>query len=157
MIRSLIKDLIRKNDFRNHSRSHDINPISNTKMNIEFVGNDASGLSEAWPKNDFPARCRASIPGKRMIQAPGPWEHDRLLVILKEDGLRLKDCDKQSLKMCKVAVKQNGLALEYVRVPQTREMCVKAIKQNPDAYEFVKEKTEVLRMMALRLKERSQV
>ncbi len=44
---------------------------------------------------------------------------------------------------CKLAVQQNGLALEFVE-EQTEEICKLAVQQNWRALEFVKEQNEEL-------------
>ena len=41
---------------------------------------------------------------------------------------------------CLEAVKQNGLALEYVK-EQTKEICLEAVKQDGYALQYVKEQT----------------
>ena len=63
--------------------------------------------------------------------------------VVKYDGLLLKYMPlyKQTDKICKYAVQQNGLALKYVN-KQTPIICEYAVKQNAYALEFVKEQTE---------------
>ena len=56
---------------------------------------------------------------------------------VKQDGLYLKRIKKnQTEAICLEAVKQNGLALEYVN-KQTPEICLAAVRQNGKALEFV--------------------
>jgi hypothetical protein len=39
-------------------------------------------------------------------------------------------------KICLEAVKQNGLALQYIKFGQTEDMCLEAIKQNKDSFQY---------------------
>ena len=71
---------------------------------------------------------------------------------IKKCGLYIKniDCDFLTIQMCKYAVNQNGLALEYVpEIYQTYEICLNAIKQNKLAKQFVKNKKiiELIKVM----------
>jgi hypothetical protein len=47
---------------------------------------------------------------------------------------------RQTEQMCLEAVKQNGLALQYVK-EQTQEICLTAVGQNGYALSYVKEQT----------------
>ena len=65
---------------------------------------------------------------------------------IKKCGLYIKNIDKNDItvRMCKYAVTQNGLALEFIpKMFHTTEVCVAAIKQNKFAKKFVQNK-EVL-------------
>ena len=39
-------------------------------------------------------------------------------------------------QICLEAVKQNGLALQYIKFGQTEDMCLEAVKQNKDAFQY---------------------
>ena len=77
-----------------------------------------------------------------------PDEIEYLINMLKEDGMALKGCYKQTPKMCIAAVEQNGLALQYVKIHKSRRICIAAVKQNPDALQFVDVITDEIRMIA---------
>ena len=67
--------------------------------------------------------------------------------ILRSNGLELQHI-KQTFELCKVAVRQNGFALEFV-VDQTEELCLIAVKQSGYALQFVKEQTELVCFTAI--------
>jgi hypothetical protein len=50
--------------------------------------------------------------------------------------------------MCKIAVQQNGLALQYVK-NQTDEICKLAVQQNSDALHYVKNQTDEICKLAV--------
>jgi hypothetical protein len=54
-------------------------------------------------------------------------------------------------EICLEAVKQNGLALEFVK-EQTPEICLEAVKQDGLALEFVKERTPEICIEAVKQK-----
>lgn len=69
---------------------------------------------------------------------------------VRKDGLSLKEITKhQTHRICLEAVKQNGLALRYVK-QQTETICLEAIKQNPNALGFAKNKSFDLCLMAVK-------
>lgn len=89
-------------------------------------------------ENSFSFRETKNIPEinfKRM-------KDREIAAILKKDGLALRYVPyyrrKQSL--CLIAVKQNGLALEFIK-HQTRKICKAALRQNGMAIVFVKKIT----------------
>lgn len=62
-----------------------------------------------------------------------------LLEEVKRDGLLLKHMKNQTPEICLAAVKQNGLALAYVKAinrQRTPEIVVAALAQNPAAHVF---------------------
>jgi hypothetical protein len=78
--------------------------------------------------------------------------HDMLKHVLAANGHFLEtighmDID-QNDELCKIAVEQNGRALQYVK-NQTPEMCEFAVRQNGRVLEFVKNKTPDLLKIAL--------
>ncbi|MCC0670431.1 MULTISPECIES: DUF4116 domain-containing protein [unclassified Clostridioides] len=84
-----------------------------------------------------------------------PWDlefaekqaYEMCIEAIEEDGLLLKDVrwdelnltKKQIYKLCLIAVRQNGEALDYVKV-QTEEICIEALKQDKYAIKYVKDK-----------------
>ena len=60
-------------------------------------------------------------------------------------GHVLKTLKEQTEEMCKIAVQENGLALQYVHEKnKTEEICKLAVQQNQNALQYVpnKNKTE---------------
>lgn len=59
---------------------------------------------------------------------------------IRKNGLYLKYfcAEDQNERICRMAVNQNGLALQYVKIPQERNICMSAIFQNGLAIQFVK-------------------
>ena len=51
----------------------------------------------------------------------------------------MKEIQNQTEEMCLLAVKQNGMALQFVK-NQTNEICLLAVKQNGMALQFVNDK-----------------
>ena len=68
--------------------------------------------------------------------------------MLRSNGLELQYV-KQTFDLCIVAVKQNGLALEFVN-NQTEEICIAAVINNGFALEFVKHQTEDICLVAVK-------
>ena len=62
------------------------------------------------------------------------------LVAVKRDGLALEYVKEQTHEICLQAVKRTGYALEYVK-EQTSDICLEAVKQHGLALRFVKEQT----------------
>ena len=58
-------------------------------------------------------------------------------------------CKNQTLEICMEAVKQNGLALEYVR-EQTQEICMEAVKKEGFALYYVKKQIPEICMQAVK-------
>lgn len=64
------------------------------------------------------------------------------LAAVKQNGLALEYIKQENHtdEICLAAVKQNGLALEFVEeLKQTHEIALAAVKQNADAFDFVRE------------------
>lgn len=55
--------------------------------------------------------------------------------LLSQEGMRLRliPIEERTDDLCLIAVKQNGMVLQFVR-NQTEEICLAAITQNPDAF-----------------------
>lgn len=78
-----------------------------------------------------------------------------LTCAVKSDGLTLRSVKIQTYDLCKHAVQNNGLALQYVDEQfLTEEIYTLAIENNPDALEFIDEEnqTEQLCYQAINLK-----
>jgi len=69
---------------------------------------------------------------------------------LKAKRIILTDCQPlyNNPELCKLAVQQNGYALEYIN-EQTEELCKLAVQQNGYALQFVKEQTEEICKLAV--------
>ena len=65
------------------------------------------------------------------------------LMAVKQYGLALEYVKEQTPEICLEAVKQNGHALQYVE-EQTSEMCLEAVKIDGQALRFVKEQTPLI-------------
>ena len=74
-------------------------------------------------------------------------EYNFCLEAVKQNGLALYYIKEQTPEICLEAVKHNGLALYYVK-KQTKEICLEAVKQNGYALKYVKEQTpELIHLM----------
>lgn len=62
------------------------------------------------------------------------------LAAVKQNGMALKFVREQTPKICKAAVRKSGWALPYVK-EQTPEICLAAVKKRGCALEWVKEQT----------------
>ena len=71
------------------------------------------------------------------------------LVAVKRDGLALQWVKEQTPEICLEAVKQNVFALNYV-INQTPEICLAAVKQYGFALQFVKEQTQEMCLEAVK-------
>jgi hypothetical protein len=58
------------------------------------------------------------------------------LDLVKADGMKLKDVQNQTDKICLAAVEENGLALQYVN-NQSGAIQKAALKQNKESAKFV--------------------
>ena len=59
--------------------------------------------------------------------------------------------DHQTPEICLAAVKQNGLALQYVIISKrTPEVCLAAVKQNGNSLEYVEEQTHEICLEAIK-------
>ena len=76
--------------------------------------------------------------------------YEKILYLIKIDGLflNLLRKEEQTDDICKLAVKQNGLALDYVK-NQTEDICKLAVQQIGGALRYVKEQTEELCKLAV--------
>lgn len=69
-----------------------------------------------------------------------------MLFVIKQNGLNLEiyyDGEDMTNELCLEAVKENGLALQFVK-KQTEEICREAVKQNSEAIQFVHEEFQHL-------------
>lgn len=64
------------------------------------------------------------------------WKVHESLVF--KDPFLLGSIRQQDAKLCEIAVKKNGLALQFV-IHQTPEICKLAVLQNPKAIEYVED------------------
>lgn len=65
------------------------------------------------------------------------------MVAVKQNGLALQYVEKKTPALCLAAVKQNGYALEYVKNP-TPILLLEAVKQNGIMLQLIKEQTPEL-------------
>lgn len=74
-------------------------------------------------------------------------------IALDIDGLNLRDVDinVKTDNLCKIAVKQNGLAIEFVD-NQNSAICISAIYQNAHSIKHISNQTETLIKLAIELK-----
>jgi len=68
---------------------------------------------------------------------------------VRQNGLALKFVKEQTPKICLEACKENGNALEYVK-EQTPEICLEAVKENGLVLQFVKEQNSDICLEAVR-------
>jgi len=61
------------------------------------------------------------------------------LLAVKQNGMALQFVKNQTEQICLLAVKQNGMALQFVK-NQTNEICLSAVQQNGMALQFVNDK-----------------
>ena len=71
------------------------------------------------------------------------------LAAVKQNGMALRYVRDQTEEICMEAVKENGYALVYVG-DQTEEMCMEAVKQNGVALQYVRDQTKKICMEAVR-------
>ena len=70
------------------------------------------------------------------------------LLAVKQNGMALQFVKNQTEQICLLAVKQNGMALQFVK-NQTNEICLLAVKQNGMALQFVKNQTNEICLSAI--------
>jgi hypothetical protein len=58
---------------------------------------------------------------------------------VKNNGMALQFVKNQTQEICLLAVKENGMALQFVK-KQTHEICLLAVKQNGMSLQFIKDK-----------------
>ena len=71
------------------------------------------------------------------------------LEAVKQYGLALEYVKEQTSDICLEAVKQHGLALKYVK-EQTPDICLEAVKRHGFALEYVKEQTPEMCLQAVK-------
>ena len=77
------------------------------------------------------------------------WGNEKeCLEAVKENGLALEYVENQTLEICLAAVNQNGCAIKYVE-DQTLEICLVAINQNKRALKFIKYQIEEIYFLPL--------
>ena len=69
-------------------------------------------------------------------------------LVVKQDGGALEYVKEQTEEICKLAVQQDGGALEYVK-EQTEEICKLAVQQDGGALKYVKKQTEEICKLAV--------
>jgi len=88
---------------------------------------------------------------KQLLEQLASEKSDKTKIIkddlkaVKENGLMLKQVDNQTSEICLEAVKQNGKALQFVKmtsltltISQYYSICLEAVKQNGKAFKHVK-------------------
>lgn len=70
-------------------------------------------------------------------------------IAIRQNGLALKYIKNQSTKLCELAVKQDGHALVFVK-DQTIKICKLAVKQNPFVLSFVRDQDEEICKIAVK-------
>lgn len=60
------------------------------------------------------------------------------MIAVKQDGIAISFVKEQTPELCMEAVKQNEHALQYVK-NQTIDLCLQAVKQNSDSLQYVNE------------------
>ncbi|KSV59760.1 DUF4116 domain-containing protein [Acetivibrio ethanolgignens] len=73
---------------------------------------------------------------------------EMILVAVKQDGMLLQYAWFQSDEIVDAAITQNGLALQWVW-DQNEAICLKAVKQNWEALQFVQEQTYAMCVRAI--------
>lgn len=121
---------------------HDVRKITNKSENNDC--NNKSCLKEEVLSNSDEEKRINSIILKHI-------EDKQYEAAVKLDGLSLEyvNEDEQTEEICILAVKQNGLALDYV-INQTEDICIAAVRQNGLALEYVKDQTENICIAAVR-------
>jgi hypothetical protein len=71
------------------------------------------------------------------------------LEMVKQNGLAVQFVKEQTKEICLEAVKQNGYALRYIK-KQTEELCLEAVKLYGYALKYVKEQTEEICLTAVK-------
>ncbi|WP_227865670.1 hypothetical protein [Clostridioides sp. ZZV14-6045] len=98
-----------------------------------------------------------------------PWDlknvktqtYEMCIEALRRDGLSLKNIrwnelslsEKQIFNLYIIAVRQNGLALEFIE-NQIDEICIEALKQNELAIRYVKDKEKYLKEFGIKYLEK---
>jgi hypothetical protein len=102
-----------------------------------------------WEDKDFCINALYSdTAALKYIKDPS---YEMYMIALNGDGLLLRylKCHPDIDKLALIAVKQNGLAFQYVE-NQTDEICLAAVKQNGLALRYVKTKTNAICTDAIR-------
>jgi regulator of extracellular matrix RemA (YlzA/DUF370 family) len=68
---------------------------------------------------------------------------------VKNNGMALQFVKNQTPEICLLAVKENGMALQFV-INQTHEICLSAVKQNGMALQFVINQTHEICLSAVK-------
>jgi hypothetical protein len=78
---------------------------------------------------------------KFIIKEILPQTDELCRLAVQQDGLLLQYVRNQTDELCRLAVQQDGRALQYVRV-QTKELCRLAVQQDGRALQYVQLQTE---------------
>lgn len=76
------------------------------------------------------------LSNKTVIYNAEVYPYDKVVKLLREDGMNLKNVDTQDSYLCKIAVKQTGHALQYAR-RQTLKLCETAYNKNPMCEKYI--------------------
>ena len=68
---------------------------------------------------------------------------------VRQNGLSLKYVKEQTEEICKSVVQQNGISLDYVKIEQTEEICKLAVQQNGYALQYVRNQNEEICKLAI--------
>ena len=68
---------------------------------------------------------------------------------VQQDGCALEFVENQTEELCKFSVQQDGYALSFVKIEQTEELCKLAVQKNGLALEYVKNQTEEICKLAV--------
>ena len=77
--------------------------------------------------------------------------YETIIDLIKRDGffLKLLKKEEQTEEICKLAVQQNGISLDYVKIEQTEEICKLAVQQNGYALQYVRNQNEEICKLAI--------
>jgi len=124
---------------------------------FKYVGNwiDIYGDALIWkveiPEGEevieYEIKCKAK---QIMLSEPKKAYEDYEIckLAVQQHGMALQYVKKQTEEICKLAVQQNGLAIQFVK-EQTEELCKLAVQQNGESLYYVKEQTEELCKLAV--------
>ena len=126
------------------SRKENINDIINFGLNIAILElcKDAEFYIE--PNRKF------FKTNKFIIKEILPQTDELCKMAVEQNALTLEYVTIQTEELCKLAVQQYGRSLKFV-TNQTPELCKLAVLENPSALQFVKEKTPELCALAIKL------
>lgn len=122
----------------------------------KWIGNYGDAL--IWkvkiPEGEEVIEYETKLKAKRIILSEPKKayeDYEICKMAVQQNGIALQFIEKQTEEICKLAVQQNGWALQYV-ISQTEEICKLAIQQQKGwVLQFVKEQTPELCKLTLPL------